>query len=1220
MNKTFLQLPKGLTNQARSALLIIAAYLCATLVASIPLIIQLLKAPSWQLWAAEISVFAVTIASGIALRLVWRGRLEAGIWLTTSAALITGFILTATFSGLGIIFFISSVTLNTLIALQTLQRRQATSLTTVGISAGILILFVDFFIPTQRLSISGLQTLIYAISAGMLLLFAYFISRQFRDYSLRTKLIIAFILVSAMSVSVVAFITNRITQNELTANVQQSLAGQANLTAFAIGDELDKQVDELRAFALNEVMEVELGNASAAASGDVAEMERLNQQWLAADAAGNDAHPLVQMVLNHPIAEELHELQETFPQHAEVFVTDRYGANVAATNRTSDYYQADEEWWQVAYNKGEGAVFIGQPEFDESSQTLGLQMAVPVFSEGGEVVGVLRTTIDLAILAESLEAGRFGQTGRTEIYLPDGTELELEQETDGTFELTLGEAAPDFLAVLQTGEVILDTTHMGVPIVGAQTSLIRGEDEPEDAAALERLDWRLVSVQDRAEALQPVTYATRAILLTGLGTLLAAGLLAVGATRFLTGSIARLTAVANQVTAGNLKAQADVEVADEIGTLATAFNTMTSQLRGLIGSLEQRVAERTRNLELAAEVGRSVSQVRALDVMLKDAAEIIRSQFDLYYAQVYLTDPGQTNLILQSGTGTVGAQLIGRGHRLPLDTESINGRAAIEKRPVIVADTAASSTFRPNPLLPETRSEMAVPLLVGEKVVGVLDLQSKQAGALSPENLPAFEALAGQLAIAIQNANLLTETEQARAEVEKHARRLVRKGWDEHLDAIHKPEQFGFMFDHKAITPLAAVEFSQLAANDQAISAPIALTGEALGSLVVEIDDEARREQTLALINAVAPQVAQQIENLRLLESAERYRYEAEKAARLQTIEGWQKFIESRSQESLGYLYDTKEVRPQGQGNGRDENLSMFALPLKARDETIGKLSVQGLTYEDPESVELVNAVAERLGAHIENLRLFEETRLGQLELDKRARQLAAVAGISTASSQELEVDKLLDTVVHLTQRQFGLYHAHIFTYREAKQELQITACGWKEGDEHEGTHETVSIPLSKEQSLVARAARTRQAVIANDVHKEPGWLPNPLLPDTAAEMAVPLIIGEQLLGVLDVQSDRLNAFTDEDANIQTTLASQVATSLQNARSFTRAQKQAERESMLNAISQKIQSATTVEAVLQIAARELGHALHAPLTVAQLGMKANGNAQHRPTLKGLPES
>ncbi|MEP6894374.1 MAG: GAF domain-containing protein, partial [Chloroflexota bacterium] len=448
-------------------------------------------------------------------------------------------------------------------------------------------------------------------------------------------------------------------------------------------------------------------------------------------------------------------------------------------------------------------------------------------------------------------------------------------------------------------------------------------------------------------------------------------------------------------------------------------------------------------------------------------------------------------------------------------------------------------------------------------------------------------------------ANLLAETEQARAQVESQARRLVRSGWNEHLDAIHKPEKLGFVFDHNKVSSLADVDESQIPTNEKSISVPIAVTGESLGSLVVEIDDEARREQTSELVNVVARQVAQQIENLRLLESAERYRFESERTARLQTIEGWQEYISSRETSSLGYLYNSNEVFP---SNNAQDDANAMTLPVKVRDEKIGSLSIQGLISEDTDGVELANVIAERLGTHIESLRLFEETKRGQLELDKRAKQLAAVAEISTVSSQELEVDKLLSTVVHLTQRQFGLYHTHIFTFNEITEELEIAACGWQAGDEHEGTHETISIPLNKEQSLVARAARTRQAVITNDVKSEPGWLANPQLPDTASEMAVPLVIGDRVLGVLDVQSDRINAFTEEDANIQTTLASQVATAMQNARSFTQAQKQAEREAMLNTISQKIQGATTVEAVLQIAARELGHALGAPLTIAQLGM------------------
>jgi GAF domain-containing protein len=592
--------------------------------------------------------------------------------------------------------------------------------------------------------------------------------------------------------------------------------------------------------------------------------------------------------------------------------------------------------------------------------------------------------------------------------------------------------------------------------------------------------------------------------------------------------------------------------------------------------------------------------VSKLDVMLKNASELILKEFDLYYVQVYLTDPSQANLILEAGTGTVGEQLLGRNHRLPLNTGSINGRAAIEKNSVVISDTSKSSTFFQNPLLPETRGEMAVPLIVGDRVVGVLDMQSSAPGVLTEEVLPAFEALAGQMAVAIQNANLLAETEQARAQVEAQARRLVHEGWNEHLDAIHKPEQLGFVFDHNQVTSLADMDESDFPEAGNAISASISVTGESLGFLSVEINDESQREQTNELVNIVARQVAQQLENLRLLESSERYRFEAEKTAHLQTVEGWQEYMRTRTAGQLGYLYDTNEVRLYN--NGQEET-NALTLPVNVRDEKIGKLSIRGLASENKEEAELASVVAERLGAHIEGLRLLEETKRGQVELNKRAQQLAAVAEISNVSSKELDIQKMLESVVQLTQRKFGLYHAHVFIYDEDTDELKIRACGYKEGDEHEGTHGTASIPMTKEQSLVARAARTRQAVIVNNVLLEPGWLPNPLLPDTASELAVPLVVGDRVLGVLDVQADHVNAFTDEDANIQTTLASQVATALQNARSFTQAQKQAERESTLNVINQKIQSATSVEAVLQIAARELGHALGAPMTIAQLSMK-----------------
>ena len=1020
------------------------------------------------------------------------------------------------------------------------------------------------------------------------------IARKVWGDSLRNKLLGAFIGVTIITTSVLGVFVTTTTNNNLQESLERELTGLTIDRATRIGDLFNEQINELTTLSLNDVLLQAVAKHNNTYEGGPATiqatLDRLDAQWRAADAADNNNDPLVREHLNNAVAREVTKYQQAFPDNIEVFITDVYGGLVGSTNRTSDYYQADEGWWQAAYNGGQGGVYIGQPEFDESAGAIGSQIALPLRdSRTGEIIGILRTTFVISPLTTIL-GEKIGQSGESDLIIPG--EVVSSIDFTGEYEPIEAEKYAELQAVADQGMVEMEYESDFSVVTQARVQSLGGNPFIDD------LGWVVVFHQHQDEAFAPVNAQVRGLVIMMVIVVALAAASAFGLSLLLIRPITQLTKTAEEVTAGNLNSRAEVTTTDEVGTLATAFNTMTSQLQETLQGLEQRVAERTQNLELAAEVGRSVSQVRDLDVMLKDACELIRKEFDLYYVQVYLSNPAQSELLLQAGTGEVGVQLLERKHRLQLNTGSINGRAAVEKRSVVITDTAQSATFHPNPLLPDTRGEMAVPLIVADKVVGVLDMQSSHPDTLTEEVLPAFEALAGQLAVAIQNANLVAEAEQARAEVEAQARRLVRTSWDEYLDAIHKPEQLGFAFDHDKVVPL--VEFDEPSDESQAISAPISLTGEELGSLVVEVDEESKKEQTSELVEIVARQVTQQIENLRLLESAERYRFEAEQAAHRQTREGWQEYVESRAADNLGYLYDSKEVRPYSNGHEDEDALT---LPLKARDEKVGKLAIKGVTPDDQEAFELANAVADRLGAHIESLRLLEETKHGQFELDKRAKQLAAVAQVSTASSQEMDIQKMLETVVHLTQRQFGLYHAHIFTFDEGMDELAIVACGYREGDEHEGTHGTSRIPLSQEQSLVARVARTKQAVIVNDVLNEPGWLPNPLLPETRAELAVPLLVGDELLGVLDVQSEHLNAFSEEDANIQLTLASQVAIALQNARSFAQAQKQAERETMLNTINQKIQSATSVEAVLQIAARELGHALGAPMTIAQLSLK-----------------
>jgi signal transduction histidine kinase/DNA-binding LacI/PurR family transcriptional regulator len=167
---------------------------------------------------------------------------------------------------------------------------------------------------------------------------------------------------------------------------------------------------------------------------------------------------------------------------------------------------------------------------------------------------------------------------------------------------------------------------------------------------------------------------------------------------------------------------------------------------------------------------------------------------------------------------------------------------------------------------------------------------------------------------------------------------------------------------------------------------------------------------------------------------------------------------------------------------------------------------------------------------------------------ERRARQLQTVAEVGALVSTILDTDELLQSIVDLTNARFKLYHTQVYLLDARGDTLILAAGAGTVGRDlvAQGWH----IPLHAEQSLVARAARSRQSVVVNDVQADPTWLPNPRLPETHAELALPLLAGDQVLGVLDVQSDAINYFTPIDVPIQSTFARQITAALQNARLY----------------------------------------------------------------------
>jgi GAF domain-containing protein len=148
---------------------------------------------------------------------------------------------------------------------------------------------------------------------------------------------------------------------------------------------------------------------------------------------------------------------------------------------------------------------------------------------------------------------------------------------------------------------------------------------------------------------------------------------------------------------------------------------------------------------------------------------------------------------------------------------------------------------------------------------------------------------------------------------------------------------------------------------------------------------------------------------------------------------------------------------------------------------------------------------------------------------------------------------------------------------------------------------------LPQGRGLVRRAAELNAPVLVSDVSASEDWLPNPLLPDTRAELSVPISLGERVLGVIDIQEDEVGGLDEQDAELIQAIASQVAIGLQNARSYGATQQEARREAMINTISQEIQRTTTIESALQVAVRELGRVLGARKTRVELHAPAEGD-------------
>lgn len=346
--------------------------------------------------------------------------------------------------------------------------------------------------------------------------------------------------------------------------------------------------------------------------------------------------------------------------------------------------------------------------------------------------------------------------------------------------------------------------------------------------------------------------------------------------------IVSLTETAKAIVAGDLTRVAVIESEDEIGALAEAFNAVTVRLNELIASLETRVAERTQEVERRAEylaitggLSRIVASILDVDMLLDRVAHLISERFGFYHTGIFLIDEAREWAVLRAVSSEGGQRMLARGHRLRVGEEGIVGYVSGSGRARIALDVDEDVVWVKNPDLPTTRSEMALPLIFGQQILGVLDVQSEAAAEFGTEDIATLRILADQIAVAIRNAQLFAESQRTLRELQRSYNEEVQRGW-----MLRESSVIGYRYTPADTAPLMRAAMppepgSQTASEpyvdaDNTLIAPLQLAGGQNFGMLRLCRDAAQpwSSHDVAFVTRAVQDIAQALEVARLLEES----------------------------------------------------------------------------------------------------------------------------------------------------------------------------------------------------------------------------------------------------------------------------------------------------------------------------------------------------------------
>jgi len=680
---------------------------------------------------------------------VRRGRLDvAGYWLVVTL-LVTYTASELVWTGQTLYNVIGGILLIVLIGSLVLRRKWAAWLIAVGVYL-ILVFLVNQFQPLPRHDVIAESRVLYFTDLGLTVLLVlvgfWLIFRALYGGTIRARLLVAFVVVLFVPAGTI-----------LPAQV---------IAGFQAGRQ--RAIDQLESVAtLKEVaIETWLATLQIDLAAVLAE-ERAFQHTLGLLVESPD--PELQRDAYNALQRRFLQTVEQTQRFEELLLINPRGQVVLST----DSEQEGRSYFGFTFfQRGlEGP----QPHITWEWGQWWLDSVRPVLDEQGQILGVLAGRTSLTTLNDiMLERTGLGDTGETFLVSAERAVLTgLRADTmpyvpaDGIYTMVTQER--------NNGSGVYDSYH-GVPVVGVYHWL------PE-------LRVVLLAEQEQYEAFSAI-YTMLGI---NVGVALVAVLIAIVASLFIARNIASpladLSETAKQIASGDLEHVVQMDREDEIGVLAQQFNSMTAQLRELVGSLEQRVSERTRELErrsaflqASAEVGRAASSILDSDQLIQRVVELIRERFDLYYVGLFLVDETREWAVLRAGTGEAGRAMLARGHRLRVG-EGMVGWSVAHAQARIALEAEEDTVRKVAPELPETRSEAALPLRSRGRVLGALTIQDDQAGAFDEDTIAVLQTMADQVAVALDNARLFTESQEALEASRRAYGELSREAWAKLLRA-----------------------------------------------------------------------------------------------------------------------------------------------------------------------------------------------------------------------------------------------------------------------------------------------------------------------------------------------------------------------------------------------------------------------------------------------------